>query len=612
MLNPPAIICPKLPAFDAGDLDAVMLAFQRAPATALRQFWRYQPEPHFLPATVWAGWRETTFLVFGKMTDTTIVTFATQPNERLWELGDVWEIFLRPAGQTAYSEFQIAPNNQRLQLRYANAEALERARLNNSIAHAVVHDISFKSRTWVRPEANCWYALAEIPAASVCDAPSPLPGSHWHFSFSRYDYTRGTSQPVISSSSAHSLPDFHRQTEWGTLQFQPSATNMNPPTQSASPALDEVPAAAARPPQPAPKPRHDLRAVTRHFQLHGEFVSAAPYGNGHINDTYCVVCDQGGSPVRYISQRINHNIFKNPVALMENVRRVTDHLAGKLAAAPDRTRRVLTVIPARDGKSYHCDADGNYWRVYIFIEKAATYDAVETTQQAFAAAKAFGRFQNLLADLPAPRLHDTIPDFHHTPKRFAAFEAALAADAFNRAALARPEIEFALANRLMAGVLLDARLPERVTHNDTKLNNVMLDEATGEGICVIDLDTVMPGLALYDFGDMVRTTTSPAREDERDLTKVRMQFPMFEALVRGYLASAAGHLTAAERSFLPFAGKLITFEIGLRFLTDFLAGDSYFKVHRENHNLDRCRTQFKLVESIARQEEPMNRLVETI
>jgi len=237
---------------------------------------------------------------------------------------------------------------------------------------------------------------------------------------------------------------------------------------------------------------------------------------------------------------------------------------------------------------------------------------VESAGQAFQAARAFGQFQKWLADLPAPRLHDTIPDFHHTPKRFAALEKAIAADAANRAKLAQPEIEFALRHREMCGVLLAAGLPERVTHNDTKFNNVMLDDATGQGICVIDLDTVMPGLALYDFGDMVRTTTSPAKEDERDLSKVTMQFPMFEALARGYLSTAADCLTSAEKKFLPFSGKLITFEIGIRFLTDFLAGDVYFKVHREGHNLDRCRTQFKLVESIEQQEPEMNRLVEGI
>ena len=190
-------------------------------------------------------------------------------------------------------------------------------------------------------------------------------------------------------------------------------------------------------------------------------------------------------------------------------------------------------------------------------------------------------------------------------------EKALSADIHNRAKLAKPEIEFALRHQAITDVLINADLPERVTHNDTKFNNVLLDNISGEGICVIDLDTVMPGLALYDFGDMVRATTSPTQEDERDLSKVTMQFPMFEALARGYLDSV-DFLTKAERSFLAFSGKMITFETGIRFLTDFLAGDTYFKVQRDDHNLDRCRTQFKLVESIEQQEEQMNQLVEKL
>jgi hypothetical protein len=360
------------------------------------------------------------------------------------------------------------------------------------------------------------------------------------------------------------------------------------------------------------KPRHDVRAIARQFQISGEFLDAEPYGNGHINDTYCVTYNQGGTRVRYLFQRINHHVFKAPVALMDNVQRVTAHLAAKLSDESDASRRVLTLIPTRSGASYWRDAGENVWRAYIFIEHARGYDAVQNAEQARSAARAFGSFQRLLADLPAPRLHDTIPDFHHTPKRFAALTKAIEADGANRAASARQEIEFALRHEAMCGVLLAANLPERVTHNDTKFNNVLLDDTSGEGICVIDLDTVMPGLALYDFGDMVRTTTSPAQEDERDLSKVRMQFPMFEALARGYLSEAAEFLTPAEKQWLPFSGKLITFEIGLRFLTDFLAGDVYFKVHRDGHNLDRCRTQFTLVESIAQQEPQMNKLLDAL
>jgi len=356
--------------------------------------------------------------------------------------------------------------------------------------------------------------------------------------------------------------------------------------------------------------KQGVGAVLRHFQLPGECLSATPYGNGHINDTYRVAYRENGSVQRYILQRINHHIFKNPAALMENIERVTGHLADQVAGQSDAERRVLTLVPSHQGKNWHCDESGNFWRAYRFIDRASTFDAVESTTQAFQAARAFGQFQSHLAGLPEPRLHDTIPDFHNTPKRFAALEAAIAADAVNRAKDACAEIEFALAHKPMASVLLDAGLPERVTHNDTKFNNVMLDDATGEGLCVIDLDTVMPGLALYDFGDMVRTTTSPALEDEQDLSKVTMQFHMFEALVRGYLETAGGFLTRAEKDLLAFSGKLITFEIGLRFLTDYLTGDTYFKVHREGHNLDRCRTQFKLVESIEQQEDAMTRLVE--
>ena len=360
------------------------------------------------------------------------------------------------------------------------------------------------------------------------------------------------------------------------------------------------------------KPAHDVRAIAREIQLYGEFLEAIPYGTGHINDTYCVTFDQAGAPARYILQRINHNVFKNPVALMENVRRVTAHLAGKLAGERDASRSVLTLVPARDGQAWVRDAQGNYWRGYLFVEKARTYDTVQSPRQAFEAARAFGRFQGLLADLPAPRLHDTIPGFHHTPRRFARLEEVIMADPCGRVVQAGVEIEFALRRKAITGVLLAAGLPERVTHNDTKLNNVMLDDATGAGICVIDLDTVMPGLALYDFGDMVRTATCAVKEDVRDLGLVQMQFPMFEAILRGYLASAAGFLTPAERHLLAFSGKLITFEIGVRFLTDFLEGDVYFKTHRPGHNLDRCRMQFKLAESIERQEEAMNRLVETL
>jgi hypothetical protein len=310
--------------------------------------------------------------------------------------------------------------------------------------------------------------------------------------------------------------------------------------------------------------QHGLRQVAARFQICGDFREAPPYGSGHINDTYAVVFDQAGSPIRYILQRINHNVFKDPAGLMHNIERVTAHIRRKLEAAgvDQICRRVLTLVPARDGKCWFADAEGNHWRCYLFIERAKTYDQIESPRQAFEAARAFGEFQKQLADLPAPRLHDTIPNFHHTRSRFDALRQAIEQDACNRAVGVKADIEFALRHEPLVDVLLDLQgrglLPERVTHNDCKLNNVMLDDATSEGVCVIDLDTVMPGLALYDFGDMCRSATRPTLEDERDLSKVEMRMEMFEALVGGYMASAGGFLNPVEKGHLVFCAKLIT------------------------------------------------------
>jgi Ser/Thr protein kinase RdoA (MazF antagonist) len=360
---------------------------------------------------------------------------------------------------------------------------------------------------------------------------------------------------------------------------------------------------------------HDAVAIAREFALEGDVLSAAPYGSGHINDTYKVDMKPGDGPLRFVLQRINHNVFRRPDELMANVERVCAHAYAKLklSGMPDADRRTLRLIPTLSGKAWHIDATGNRWRCYNFIEGATGHDVVLTPEQAYAAAKSFGAFQALLADLPGGRLHETIPDFHHTPSRFARFQEALAKDSHGRAAASVPEIAFALARahevNVVVEALRDGTLPERVTHNDTKLNNVLLDDVTQEGVCVIDLDTVMPGSVLYDFGDLVRTSTSPAAEDETDLSKVRMELPMFEALVKGYLESTKFFLTPKEKVLLPFAGKLITFEIGLRFLTDWLEGDTYFKIKRPTHNLDRARTQFKLVESIEAQLPAMQALV---
>lgn len=363
-------------------------------------------------------------------------------------------------------------------------------------------------------------------------------------------------------------------------------------------------------------PKHDIRAVARLFRIYGDFRQAAPYGTGHINDTYAAVFDQSGTPVRYILQRINHHVFKHPPAVMENISRVTAHVRRKLeeAGASEASRRVLTLVPTADGATWAKDQAGGHWRCYLFIEKARSYDQIESAQQAFQAAKAFGAFQKLLADLPTPRLLDTIPDFHHTRKRFDTLRAAIQADVRNRAAGVKREIQFCLEREEMVDVLLTLQarglLPERVTHNDTKLNNVMIDDATGEGICVIDLDTVMPGLALYDFGDLCRSGTRPTVEDELDLSKVEMRQDLFEALVRGYLASAGDVLNTTEKDYLGFSAKLITFEIGIRFLTDYLQGDIYFKTRRESHNADRTRVQFKMVESFEQNEKTMRKMVQ--
>ncbi len=361
--------------------------------------------------------------------------------------------------------------------------------------------------------------------------------------------------------------------------------------------------------------KHDLKPVMAQFQVPGEFLDAQPYGSGHINDTYLVRTQTAGGTVPWIVQRINHRIFRDVAGLMRNIRRVTEHLHARLAAIPgsDPSREALTIVPTREGRTHHEDPEGNFWRTYVFITGARTYDEVQSAAMARQAAFAFGRFQKLLMDLPPPPLMETIPDFHHTPSRFARFEAALAADCADRAAACRPEIEFALARKSMTPVLVDlmaaGSLPSRVTHNDTKINNVMIDDRDGRGICVIDLDTVMPGTVLYDFGDQVRTATGTAAEDERDLRKVRFQIEMFEALVRGYLEAARDFLVPAELEHLAFSGRLITFEIGLRFLTDYLEGDVYFKTHRPDHNLDRCRTQFEMVRQMEEQAHAMDRVV---
>lgn len=365
----------------------------------------------------------------------------------------------------------------------------------------------------------------------------------------------------------------------------------------------------------SPVSQAELAAVAAAFPLFGRFQSGAPYGSGHINDTFAIVFDQAGTPVRYILQRINHRIFKDVPGLMDNIQRVTAHATRRAEAGggADTSRRALTLVSTREGQPVHRDPAGHWWRCYLFIEKARTYDIIENTRQAKEAARAFGEFQKLLVDLPGGRLRETIANFHNTRWRFGNLQKAIAADAHGRAAQAAAEIEFALSRESLVDTLLDLQargeIPERVTHNDTKLNNVMIDDATGDGICVIDLDTVMPGLALYDFGDMVRSATNSAAEDEPDPARVQSRLPIFEALVEGYLSSARAFLNQAEIDHLALSGRLMTFEVGLRFLTDFLEGDVYFKTKRPNHNLDRARNQFALVRSMEAQQAEMEAIV---
>ncbi len=362
--------------------------------------------------------------------------------------------------------------------------------------------------------------------------------------------------------------------------------------------------------------KHNIKKVGELFEIPGDCIFAEPYGSGHINETYAVEYNQGGTTIRYIFQLINKFVFTNPEKLMDNIYRVTTHIQDKLKTLSDNSRHTLTVIKSIENQPFAIDENGNYWRVYIFVEKAKTYDIIESTEQAYAAAKAFGEFQKMLVDLPGERLFETIKDFHNTPKRVVRLKEVIAEDKLGLVKDCQTEIDFVLSRADDTEKLIKLQeageIPERITHNDTKLNNVMLDYITGDGICVIDLDTVMPGLVHYDFGDLVRTSTSPAAEDETDLSKVYMQFDMFEALLRGYIAGAGDFLNETEKSLLPFSGKLIPLEIGVRFLTDHLEGDVYFRTHRDNHNLDRSRTQFKLVESIEEQYDKMVELLHSI
>ena len=353
-----------------------------------------------------------------------------------------------------------------------------------------------------------------------------------------------------------------------------------------------------------PRVSEAIAFIADQFAIEGDFVSGEEIQSGHINSTYRIGYETSdGSLDYYILQRINDNVFKDPMAVMRNVECVTRHINWKvLRVKKDLGGQTLNLYPGRGGKFWVKGPKGGIWRCYNSIEGCSTYDIVENTRQAYQAARAFGSFQGLVSDLPAEEIEETIPDFHHTRKRYQQLMESTANDPHGRAAEVADELAFARRHeadidRILDG-MADGSIPERITHNDTKINNVMIDEATDEAVCVIDLDTVMPGSVLYDFGDLVRTAVSPAAEDETDLEHVKMRMPIFEALVEGYLDSARDFLADAEVGLLAFSAKLITLEVGLRFLTDHLEGDRYFKVHRPNHNLDRCRTQFALVKQL--------------
>lgn len=347
----------------------------------------------------------------------------------------------------------------------------------------------------------------------------------------------------------------------------------------------------------------DIQEILNNFRLEGPAVSCRRHGNGHINDTYLAVTETGHQRHRYIIQRINHHIFKKPEELMENISGVTRYLRNRIAGqGGDPDRETLNLIPTTAGQPYYRHPSGDYWRCYDYIENTICYEQVEHPEDMYECGKAFGNFQHLLAGYPAESLHETIPGFHHTPLRFDALSAAAAADTCGRAALVKPELEFIRRRQTELSAALDlqkdGKLPLRVTHNDTKLNNILFDAKTNQGICVIDLDTIMPGLSLNDFGDTIRFGASTAAEDETDLEKVSLSLPLFEAYTSGFLEGTAGSLTPPETEMLPMGAKLMTIECGIRFLTDYLQGDVYFKTSRPGQNLDRTRTQLRLVEDM--------------
>ena len=359
---------------------------------------------------------------------------------------------------------------------------------------------------------------------------------------------------------------------------------------------------------------NDVRLSASHFDIPGELVNIEECHNGHINRTYFLTYQNGDATKRYVMQMVNTNIFKKPDEVMENIVNVTKHIReGLIAKGIDPDRRTLNVIWSKSGNWCHIDRRGIYWRMYDFVEDSECYMQVESAEMFEKVGFAFGKFQRQLSDFDASVLHESIPNFHNTEWRFANLEKAIEENKSGRAHLVADEIRFALDRKNITSFInnsiADGSLQLRVTHNDTKLNNIMIDRATGEGICVIDLDTVMPGSLLYDYGDALRFGASSGAEDEIYLDKIYFDLELFEAFTKGFLEEAGDDLTPMEIELLPFSAKLLTYECGMRFLGDYLNGDTYFKIHREHHNLDRARTQFKLVADIETKLEDMKKIV---
>lgn len=358
----------------------------------------------------------------------------------------------------------------------------------------------------------------------------------------------------------------------------------------------------------------NLIPVLEAFDFSGEVIAYERFGEGHINDTFALTVKTAHGTRRYILQRINHNVFKDPIGVMENILGVTEFLRKKITAAGgDADRETLTVLCTKEQKPYYLDEDG-FWRCYLFVENTICLQAVRHSDDFYNAAYTFGEFQRKLGEYPAHTLHETIENFHNTPVRLENFKKAVKADSCKRAACCKKEIDFIFAREAdcsyMTDLLAKGELPLRVTHNDTKLNNILIDADTGKGLCVIDLDTVMPGLAANDFGDSIRFGASTAKEDETNLSKVHFSLELFEVYTKGFLAAAGSVLTQKEKQTLHWGAKLMTLECGMRFLTDYLEGDTYFKTTHSAHNLERCRTQLHLVEEMEQEFAAMQAVVE--